>query len=511
MKRFICLVIGLAIALTLQAQVPNVEILRMTKENVSGNQRYPVVCENLNGERMYTYRGGDIRTHYYYYKDGKWGGGAVIPNSPKFSKYMYSDIVADSKGTFHFVCEEGGKALYYAYFKNGAWSNMKKLGIRHEVSLALGVRSDDTIVLVSAFVTNSGGGLTKDVILGTKLERATQFSNFTNITRDRPANTMIDLAIDASANTWISYKMEFPYGDRDILDTILHGVNKSNHEFFWENVSDQTGWTWFSQVEINNQGKIMVTWMRSQLKSYFSRLYDPVTKEWTEEAEISLGPLRPWCTMYNKLLYRDSDFYWVGLRDDRYVVLYKYNAEANSWSFLANVSDAPATWCSAEIGADSLLVTWDSFKEPTACYLTTVSSIFPPPPIEVQSPINLAVERKFERSFFGGYSLNTLNWQANPVNIEEGITITAQNLYRKERTADSTQWTLITTLAADVYSYLDNHVPTDSDYVYAVTCVESGGKESPIVEPTSGQASEKTPVPMPKLTSLRSDRQGQLP
>lgn len=506
MKRFICLAIGLAIALTLQAQVPNIEIRRMTKEGVVSNQRYPAVCENLNGERIYTFRGGDIRAHYYYYKDGKWGGEGVIPNSPKFNKYWFSDIVADSEGTFHFVCEEAGKALYYAYFKNGAWSNMKKLGIRHEATVALGVRSDDTIVLVSAFVTNSGGGLTKDIIVGTKPPLSTQFSNFANITKDRKANTMVDLAIDADDNTWISYKMEFPMEQKDILETILHGLNKAQKDIYWENVTNQPGWTWYSQVEINSQGKIMVTWMRSQLQAYFSRVYDPATKTWTGEAEISSGPLRPWCSMYNKLLFRDSNFYWVGLRDDRFVVLYKYNEESNSWSFIANVSDAPATWCSAQMGADSILISWDTLKEPTVCFLTTVSNIFPPPPIKVQSPLNLAVERKFERSFFGGYSFNTLSWEANPVNIEEGITITAQNVYRRERTADSTQWALLTTLAADVYSYLDNNVPTDSDYVYAVTCVESSGKESPIVEPTSEQASSIRPVSGSKISSVRSNR-----
>jgi hypothetical protein len=502
MKRLMSIALLLAAALSLQAQEIKVEIRKMT-EGFTGNQRFPVIAENVKGERIYTFRGSDRCSHYYYYKDGTWSGGGQIPGSPKFDNYRYSDIVADSTGTFHYVCENAGKALYYGYFKNGTWASMRKINIKHEASLALGVRSDDTVVLVSALVA-VGGFLTKDVIIGTKPEGKTMFSDFQNITRDRNANTMVDAAVDANDNTWISYKMEFSGDGKEILDTILHGVNKSNKDIYWKNVSDQGGWTWYSHVAINSEGKIMVTWMRSQQKAYYSCLFDPSTEKWTEIQEISDGPIRPWCTMYNKLLARESDFYWVGLTSERMVVLYKYDEEHNSWFKLADVSNAAAYWCSAHMGSDSLLISWDNIKEPTSCYLTTVSGIFPPI-IKVQSVSNLVVEKKIERSFFHGYSLNILSWEANPLNAEKGITIAAHRVYRKERTADSSQWAQIAALAADIYSFEDKNIASDSDYVYAVTCVDSNGAESPIIDP-SEETSETARVSGPNSSSVRADR-----
>ncbi len=480
MRRLMVIVLLLAAAVGLQADEMKVAIRDMT-ERLTGNKRYPAVAENDKGERIYTFRANDRMSHYYYYKNGTWTGGGQIPGSPKFDSYWFSDIVADSTGTFHYVCENAGKALYYGYFKDGKWAAMRKIDIRHEATLALGVRSDDTIVLVSAMVANSGG-LTKDVIVGTKPANKTMFSNFQNVTKDRNANTMVDVAIDADDNTWISYKMEFPGNGKDILDTILHGVDKGGKDILWKNVSDQTGWTWYSRVAINSEGKIMVTWMRSQEKAYFSCLFDPATDKWTEIAEISDGPTRPWCTMYNKLMAKESDYFWVGVDGERTVVLYKYDAEHNSWIKLADCSNRPAYWCSAHMGSDSILIAWDNQVEPTSSYLTTVTGVLPPPPIKVQSASNLVVDKKVERSFFSGYSLNILSWEDNPLNAEQGLTIAAHRVYRKEATADNSQWALIAALGADVYSYEDKSIASGTDYAYAVTCVDSNGDESPIFD-----------------------------
>jgi hypothetical protein len=505
MRRFMPIALLLASALSLQAQEMKVEIRKMT-ETARYSQRYPAVAENVKGERIYTFRGSDRESHYYYYKDGTWSGGGVIPGGPKFGDYWYSDIVADSTGTFHYVCEDAGKALYYAYFTNGTWAPMSKIDVKHEATLALGVRSDDTVVLVSALITKASGYLTKDVILLTKPKGETMFSDFQNVTDDRGSNCMADMAIDAEDNTWISYKMEFPQASgKDILDTILHGVDKSGNKIYWKNVSDQTGWTWYTKIAINSDGKIMVTWMKSQERAYFSCLFDPATDTWTEIAEISDGPTRPWCTMYNQLMAKESDYFWVGLDGERMVVLYKYDAEHNSWIRLAEVSDRPATWCSAYMGSETLLISWDTVGEPTSCYLTTVSGIFPPPPPKVQSVSNLVVEKKVERSFFYGYSLNILSWEDNPLNAEQGITIAAHRIYRKEATADSSQWALIAVLSADVYSYEDKSIASDIEYVYAVTCVDSEANESPIVDPNEEPTATML-IPESKWSSPRPDR-----
>jgi|GEM_PF-2231650 len=484
MKRSIFLLSVLVTGLSLPAQEIKVET-RVMEQTETGNHRFPVVATNSRGERLYTFRGRDGRSHYYYFKDGTWRGGDQVPGSPQYEDYWFSEIVADSTGTFHYVAEDADSAMYYAYFKDGVWAPMKKIDIKHEATLALGVRSDDTIVLVAPRVNPSPKGVTKDVLIGTKPPDETAFGKWVNITNDYESSTMVDAAIDADDNTWVIYKGAFFEGGGENLQAVLLVLDKNNDEIYWKNVSDQGDvWCWYAQIGINEDGKVMVTWYTSQLHLYFSRLYDPATKKWTDVQEIIPGPSRPWPTMYNKIISRGSDFYWVGLTSSRYVVLFKYNEGSNSWTKLADISDRAANWCSAWMGDDSILIAWDSFKEPTACYLTMVSGEFLPPIIRIQSVSNLVVKKEMERSFFQARYMNVLTWEANPLNDQQGITIASQRIYRKARTQEGALWVKIAEVAGNVYSYLDEDITSESDYVYAVTCVDTNGAESPLIDPT---------------------------
>lgn len=99
----------------------------------------------------------------------------------------------------------------------------------------------------------------------------------------------------------------------------------------------------------------------------------------------------------------------------------------------------------------------------------------------IQSVANLRVEKRIERSFFNGYTLNALTWEANPQNAERGLTVASHRVYRKARTEDNTKWTRIAAdLAGAVLRYEDLRVSKDSDYVYAVTCVDDMGNESTV-------------------------------
>jgi hypothetical protein len=483
MRKFGTAILLLALGLSLHAAEVKVNIRKMAEG--TGNMRNPMIGENARGERLYTYRGSDAYAHFLYYKNGTWTGGGRIPGSPQFDDYWYSDIVADSTGTFHYVVEEADHFLYYAYFQNGAWSSLRKLETKHEATLALGVRSDDTLVLVNPIITRNPKGVTKDILVATKTKNQTTFTGWKNVTNDYEPSTMVDVAIDAQDNTWISYKGVFFKGAGETMQATLLGLDKNNKEILSKNVSgqDEPAWCWYPRLAINSDGKIMVSWMLSQAQTYFYRLYDPATKKWGEVKAITGGPIRPWPHMYNKLLARGQDFYWIGMNSGRLVSLYKYDAEKDKWDKLADVSQGGAMWFSACNAADSILISWESQTSPTVCYLTEVTASFAPI-IRLQSVSNLVVEKKVERGFFHGYSLNSLTWEANPLNAEQNITITAQRVYRKARTAESSEWARIAELGAGVYSYDDRNVPADSDYVYAVTCVDDKGAESPIIDPS---------------------------
>lgn len=483
MKRYLSILLWLVLALSLQAQEIKVETRVMAESE--GNNKFPVVAMNSLGEQLYTFRGRDAYSHYYYFKNGTWRGGERVPGSPRYDDYWFSSIVTDSAGTFHYVAENADRALYYGYFKDGAWAPMRQVDVRHEATLALGVRSDDTIVLINPVVGNFGKGVTKDILVGTKPASKTNFSDFINVTNDPEGSTMVDVAIDADDNTWIIYKGGFVVGDTENMQAVLLVLDKSGKEIFWANVSDLGNvFCWYPQVAINEDGKVMVTWFTSQLHYYFSRLYDPSKKEWTDVQRIMSGPGQPWPTMYNDIISRGSDFYWVGVSLDRKVILFKYNAENNTWTELADISDRAANWCSAWMGDDRILVSWDSLKEPTVCYLTTVSGDFLPPIIRIQSVSNLVVKKEVESSFFHAYYMNLLSWEANPLNDQQGITIASQRIYRKARTEEGAVWVKIAEVAGNVYDYLDRDITADSDFVYAVTCVDMNGAESPIIDPT---------------------------
>ena len=297
---------------------------------------------------------------------------------------------------------------------------------------------------------------------------------------------MVDVAIDAKDNVWVVYKGAYIKGSEETLQATLLGLNKSYEQSYFKNVSGQEGaWCWYPRVAVNSDGLIMVTWMMSQQQMFFYRLYDSNTDKWTEVKPLIGGPMTPWCTMYNKILVRGSDFYWIGLSGDRSVKLYKYDAEKGEWSKLADISGGGVNWCSATNGADSILISYDSLAEPTSCYLATVTADFKPI-IRIQPVANLKVEKHVERGFFHGYTLNALTWEANPINTDNQIVIAAQRVYRKLRSEDASKWTLLTELAADVRSYEDRNVPAGSDYVYAVTCVDDKGIESPIIDEGQG-------------------------
>jgi hypothetical protein len=101
--------------------------------------------------------------------------------------------------------------------------------------------------------------------------------------------------------------------------------------------------------------------------------------------------------------------------------------------------------------------------------------------IRIKSVANLQVEKRVERGYFSGYTLNVLTWEANPQNAAMGLAVSAQRVYRKARTEDNTKWARIAAnLPGTVLRYEDNNVPKDSDYVYAVTCVDDKGNESAV-------------------------------
>ncbi len=502
MKKLIPFFFVPILALGLSAQT--IDIQNMT-EGLGGSQISPAVAENFRGERIYCYRGDDLYVHARYYKNGTWGQPVRIPGSPVFKgEFWYSDIVADSEGTIHYVCEETYSHMWYAYFKDGAWSTMKRIEVRHDASLSLAVRSDDTLVLAAPVVLLSHAGPTKDILVGTKKKGESNFSRFVNVTNDFEASTMVDLAIDADDNSWIVYKDE--YMPTKSMPASLIKLNKEQKRTYYKRVSGteaSKSWCWHPHVAINTDGKVMVTWFKSQIAQYLFRCFDTRTGEWSDIKPIASGTLHPWSEFYGIVLARGNDFYWIGLSPSRYLVLYKYDAKRNDWDKVGDVSSSKVNLINMSNGANAILIAWSTMGDPSSCYLTTVSAD-PYVSTRIQPVANLRVEKRVERGFFHGYYLNALTWEANPLNAEREIVVASQRVYRRLRTADAAEWTQLAEVGATVLNYEDRNLASDSDYVYAVTCVDDKGHESSIVNPSEPSSATRS-VPGRRAARERAD------
>jgi hypothetical protein len=204
-----------------------------------------------------------------------------------------------------------------------------------------------------------------------------------------------------------------------------------------------------------------------------SRLYDQ---------RIAACPLKPHWEFHNALVPHGDRFVFTYKDMDKAVEMYHYSVDGvrldETPIDLAN--HEPSLWphdcySSPEVG---LLTVWATPREgdPSIHY-----SLYDEPIALIQSPLNLRVETRFERSFFNGYYLNDLTWEANPANAAHDITISAHRIYRKPQGADPSSYALIGEVPGTTLTYTDSdNVSGPNAYDYAVTCVDTEGNESAI-------------------------------
>jgi hypothetical protein len=457
----------------------NMETIKVSGTR-SGNYRFPSVCENPQGDRLVIFRGNSTKYWYTYLpKGGSWTTPAVIPGAPSLAEHATTDIEADGTGRFHCIWEDPDEAVVYGSFLDGTWSNVGKMDLpgKHDMGISIAVRSNDQVIAANADVIRNPY-LTKDIFFFFKNKGSSTFS-CSNMIEDAPSSTQPCLAVDEDDNIWLAYKAEPSVGSDELVTKLVH-YNKKNATVSTKMVSDIDGWRFWPQVAVNTDGLVMVGWSHTQNGSYEFRCLNTNTDKWTEVHTAGPGiPLRPWATFWSKMVSHDTDFYWAVMDTSRILHLLKYDAEHTKWDDLGVVSKGAVEYHDVYAGYDKLLIAWSEFNEPTEVYLTTVD-LAPWSRVRLQSVANLVVEKKVERGFFHGYYLNSLTWQVNPLNTEQELTIVSHRVYRKARTADATAWAQIAEVDGTVLAYEDRNISADSDFVYAVTCVDDSGNESVI-------------------------------
>ncbi len=98
----------------------------------------------------------------------------------------------------------------------------------------------------------------------------------------------------------------------------------------------------------------------------------------------------------------------------------------------------------------------------------------------LETPLNTQALHYTNRTVFTTEHFYRISWDVNPVNAERGFTIVSYNIYR--RRPDEGQYNLIGKVEADRETvYLDRSLKQNYiDYRYAVTAVDSDGRQSPL-------------------------------
>ncbi|MCU0275926.1 MAG: hypothetical protein MUF02_03555 [Acidobacteria bacterium] len=463
------------------------ETIKLTPDGEQ-NWRHPAICEDSRGNRLAIFRGPEGISYYYSYcpKNGSWTAPAPINNGiqPKLGDSLYANMAVDSYDRFHCTWEEadgnwGG--VVYASFKDGVWTTPYvpwQVGRYDLINNALGVRSDDSLIYADCEVQ----GFSKEIYLHTKGKDEPEFGEPFNATRDEiPGSTQPSLAIDADDNTWLAWKSDLLIPDVDEnLVIYMAQFDKNNNDIGdWILLSSSPAWSFLPQIAINNEGKIMTTWAFPSGGDFVSRLYDPATQDLSEQIYLETNLVRaPWHTFFHRLVSHGKDFFAAVIVPGRSVPVMQFNWTTSKWDEIYRLPEG-VDMLGMHAGYDKLLIAWSTWIEPTGVYLTSIG-IEPWMAIRIRSVSNLQVALKEERSFFQSKWLNALTWEANPENTEKGIAVTEHRIYRKNRADDDTKWVKIAEVAGTVLKFDDDSVASDSDYVYAVTCVDDQERESKI-------------------------------
>ena len=117
----------------------------------------------------------------------------------------------------------------------------------------------------------------------------------------------------------------------------------------------------------------MASWVLAQSADYFSRLYNPETRNWSSIVKVGLGiPTKPWAAFWSKLAAHGKDFYLAAMNSGRFLHLMKFNEKTHRWANVATISDDPVYYFDLYSGYDKMLIAWDNANDPSNVYLTTV-------------------------------------------------------------------------------------------------------------------------------------------
>jgi hypothetical protein len=491
--------------------------------DLAGGNVKPSIARNSLGDVLIVYRNNVGGAAYYFKRhDGGTLGPALVPgqNYEQAAKelIMVTDIAATPDNDFHtiwnFDIHKGKWGLYYAIFdiETEQWNSPSRIidGRVEGPKLIVNPLNNDLLLAYDSYIAD----LNKDVFL--KVKTAQGWQNPVNISRSTQettiephigrsavpesgpirvhaphgllAETNVCLAVDESDGylhmTWKADKWNEEKQDWELL-IVVALLNPSYERVWYGRVTrDYDGFHVLPTIAVMD-GRSMVAFAWQQEAGYYylnfvkdgeSLTYDP---DILLDRRIATCPLVPHWEFYSALLAHGDEFVFTYKDTAKRVNMIRFNIDGT------RLDSAPIDLCNQEPSH------WphDCISDPEVGLLTVWAtrddvpsihySLYDYPKAIVRSPVNLQVETKLERSFFRAHYLNALTWENNPLNASRGISVSVHRVYRKPKGQDRSQYVRIGEVAGTTLNYADaDGIGADNIYDYAVTCVDSGGRES---------------------------------
>jgi PKD repeat protein len=110
----------------------------------------------------------------------------------------------------------------------------------------------------------------------------------------------------------------------------------------------------------------------------------------------------------------------------------------------------------------------DGLSDTATAQINLQAAVFP--------PINVSLNREINRSLFKKEAFHTIRWSLNPEN--GNLIIISYRIYRKEASNGNASFQLIGSVSGGSFAYVDGYLSVSKKFIYAVTAVESTGRES---------------------------------
>ena len=463
----------------------------------SGGVKYPGIAANSRGDVMVVFRNKKNNMMYYFKK--KSGGGTLDPVSipGTFSETIHSSgvtLVASADDHFHAVWNSDLKPLgmFYAEFdiaseRWGAITQLSDVESRYPLILLNPVSGDLAAVTILRY---SG---TDRVSVFIRRSGQSQWTDPIDISQGAWVN-QVQGCFDEEGYLYLAYREEL-HGDEELY-FVKVVLLKQGSDGSYQKVSsyDMTrsyaSFHFLPSIAVTN-GKGMITFAWTKKSGYyyvpFERNGDSLTFDASHATEVADAPIRPWFQFYSKAMAHGDEIFYVYTDMQFTLNLLRYkdgqwltpqpvalmNEELNKFPF--------QLYAEPNFGVYTIWF-WENDKGDGV----TSYCLYNLPKPRIGAPLNVRALKDCERSLFQSFPVYVVEWDANPVNAENGITIAAYKVYRRPRSGGN--WFQAGSVAGSVLKFVDfAGVTAASDFVYGVSAVNEKNQESSIQELASLQ------------------------